>query len=246
MPSCLELETPTRPAYRKGDAATWSPAAAKTDWARAEPAGGDDRVGIIAASSAPAHAPPSLHTRGRSRAGRQREVLPSRGAPRFCLYQRGRVHLVRTRLRVDSLRSRGDDVALDDASVFVGRRLRDDGWRVEQLRLLRVVFLFRQDAVVVERLRRPELFRGFLVHWGLPESTNFCWGCAAREQNRPITRIDSATDRALPLRLRNAGGNSNKAGQPSCVGSPRGAAPPKKDISGRRLRLVSLRTLLLL
>ncbi len=68
---------------------------------------------------------------------------------------------------MDSLRSRGDDVALDDASVFVGRRLRgDDGWRVEQLVLFRVVFLFRQDAVVVERLRRPELFRGFLVHWG--------------------------------------------------------------------------------
>ena len=42
---------------------------------------------------------------------------------------------------MDFLRLLGDDVALDDASVFVGRRLRDDGrrlrhddsWRVEQL-----------------------------------------------------------------------------------------------------------------
>ena len=122
MPVCLELETP-RAAERHRDGSSRAADAGETD-SKAEP--------------------PSLQTRGGRRAGRQRVILQSRRSPRFRLYQRGRARrlLVRTvngedvflrsRLRVDFLRLHGDDVALDDASVFVGRRLRDDdGWRVE-------------------------------------------------------------------------------------------------------------------
>ena len=51
-------------------------------------------------------------------------------APSFTLAAFGEDVLLRSRLRVDFLRLHGDDVALDDASVFVGRRLRvDDGRR---------------------------------------------------------------------------------------------------------------------
>ena len=74
VPVCLELETP-RASERHDDAAPPLPILS--------PCGGAGNTDSKAE-------PPSLQTRGGSRAGRQRVVLPSRATSRFRLYQRGR------------------------------------------------------------------------------------------------------------------------------------------------------------